>query len=165
MQQLHRPFDQRSLRSFYGQMPSSVLALGALVDGAPVGMAVSSFTNVSLEPPLVVVSIRRDSATWPQLASADVIGASMLAEPQRDHGKALSAGDADRRFDDVSHTVTESGAVVVDGAAAWFEAIPGEPIDAGDHYLILLELRSISDHADVAPLVFHRSRFAGVRHD
>lgn len=43
-------FDQRALRSFYGGMPSGVLALAAMVDGAPIGMAVSSFTNVSLDP-------------------------------------------------------------------------------------------------------------------
>lgn len=160
---LTRTFDRQALRSFYGHMPSSVLALGAVVDGAPIGMAVSSFTNVSMEPPLVVVSIRRESTTWPLLASAPVIGASILAEPQSDCGRVLSVGDADRRFENVAHTVTKDGGVVVDGAAAWFEAIPGEAIPAGDHALVLLELRSISA-LGADPLVFFRSRFAAIRH-
>jgi flavin reductase (DIM6/NTAB) family NADH-FMN oxidoreductase RutF len=156
--------DHSALRSFYGGMPSGVLALAAMVDGAPVGMAVSSFTNVSLDPPLVVVSIRNESSTWPLLNNAAVIGASILAEPQAACGKQLATGDMDHRFDAIDYTVTDTGAVVVDEAAAWFEAAPGDPIPAGDHQLVLLTLHNISDSADRAPLLFFRSKFAGVRH-
>jgi flavin reductase (DIM6/NTAB) family NADH-FMN oxidoreductase RutF len=157
-------FDRHELRSFYGVMPSGVLALAAMVDGTPVGMAVSSFTNVSLDPPLVVVSIRNESTTWPLLSTAGVIGASILAEPQGDCGRRLAAGDSDSRFDSVDYTVTDTGAIVIDDAAAWFEASPGEPIPAGDHQLVLLTLRNISGATDRSPLLFFRSAFAGVRH-
>ena len=158
------PFDQRTLRTFYGQIPSGVLALGAVVDGAPVGMAVSSFTNVSLDPPLMVVSIRNESATWPLIARADAIGASILAESQGDCGTRLAAGESDSRFDSIGYTVTASGAIVVDDAAAWFEATLSETIPAGDHFLVLLTLRSISNGVDRSPLLFFRSKFAAV-HD
>lgn len=156
--------DQGALRSFYGGMPSGVLALAALVDGSPVGMAVSSFTNVSLDPPLVVVSIRNESTTWPRLSKATVIGASVLAEPQVDCGRRLAADDAASRFDDIDYTVTDTGAIVIDRAAAWFEARPGDSIIAGDHQLVLLTLRKISADTDRPPLLFFRSKFAGVRH-
>ncbi|GAA4489707.1 flavin reductase family protein [Rhodococcus olei] len=163
MTSTQEPFDQHALRSFYGQMPSGVLALAAMVDGAPVGFAVSSFTNVSLDPPLVVVSIRNESSTWPVLSRAAVIGASILAEPQAEFGTRLAGRHAEGRFDSVGHTVTDSGAVVIDDAAAWFEATVSEPIPAGDHFLVLLTLRAISEGADRAPLLFFRSKFAAVR--
>lgn len=156
--------DQGALRSFYGGMPSGVLALAAMVDGQPVGMAVSSFTNVSLDPPLVVVSIRNESTTWPQLSKASVIGASILAEPQADCGRRLAAPDTGTRFDAVSYTVTDADAVVIDEAAAWFEATAGEPINAGDHQLVLLTLHNISADPHRSPLLFFRSKFTGVRH-
>lgn len=155
--------DARALRAFYGGMPSGVLALAAMVDGAPVGMAVSSFTNVSLDPPLVVVSIRNESVTWPVLSRAAVIGASILAEHQGDCGRRLAADDASSRFATVDYTVTDSGAIVIDNAARWFHSTAGEPISAGDHQLILLTLQSISVDTARPPLLFFRSKFAGLR--
>lgn len=156
-------FDRAELRQFYGRMPSGVLALAALIDGQPIGMAVSSFTNVSLDPPLVVVSIRNESSTWPLLSTAPAIGASILAEAQQQHGLQLSTGDAVDRFDAIPYSATESGAIVVHDAVAWFESVPRDVFPAGDHSLVLLELRRIVNDADRAPLVYFRSRFAGVR--
>ncbi|WP_218834837.1 flavin reductase family protein [Rhodococcus sp. ACS1] len=164
MTTISEPFVQRTLRTFFGRIPSGVLALGAMVDGEPVGMAVSSFTNVSLDPPLMVVSIRNESATWPLIARAEAIGASILAESQGACGVQLSAKEADRRFDSVGYRVTASGAVVIDDASAWFEATVSEAIPAGDHFLVLLALRRISNGVDRSPLLFFRSTFAAVRH-
>ncbi|RZL84123.1 MAG: flavin reductase [Rhodococcus sp. (in: high G+C Gram-positive bacteria)] len=165
MTTISEPFDQRTLRTFYGRIPSGVLALGAMVDGEPLGMAVSSFTNVSLDPPLMVVSIRNESATWPLIAEAEAIGASILAESQEECGMQLSASRSDSRFDSIGYTVTASGAVLIDDASAWFEATPSDPIPAGDHSLVLLTLRSISHGGDRSPLLFFGSKFAAVRHD
>jgi len=157
------PFDPILLRSFYGRIPSGVLVLAAMVDGSPVGMAVSSFTNVSLDPPLVVVSIRNESNTWPLLANASTIGASILAQSQSVCGMQLSGSAMDNRFDSIDYSVTATGAIVIDGASAWFEASPAEPVPAGDHALVLLTLRSFASGADQAPLLFYRSKFAAVR--
>lgn len=157
--------DPGALRSFYGSMPGGVLVLAAMVEGDPVAMVVSSFTNVSLDPPLVVVSIRNESSTWPVLRSASFVGASILSESQGDWGRRLATSDANGRFDTVSYTVTETGAIVIDDAVAWFDATVGEPIAAGDHQLVLLTLNNISTDAVRSPLLFFRSRFAKVDPD
>ncbi|EME22645.1 flavin reductase family protein [Rhodococcus triatomae] len=100
-------------------MPSGVLTLAARVDGAPVGFTVSSFINVSLDPALVAVSIRNESSTWPVLDRTKVIGASVLAEPQAEFGMRLARREAKDHFDSVVHSVTDSGAIVIDDAVAW----------------------------------------------
>ncbi|MFC9786321.1 flavin reductase family protein [Rhodococcus sp. NPDC127528] len=164
MTTISEPFDQTTLRSFYGRIPSGVLVLGAMVDGEPVGMAVSSFTNVSLDPPLMVVSIRNESTTWPLIARAEAVGASILAESQGACGLQMSASEAGSRFDSIGYSVSASGAVAIDDASAWFEATASDPIPAGDHSLVLLTLRSISNGIDNSPLLFFRSKFAAVRH-
>ena len=155
--------DPAALRSFYGHIPSGVLVLAAEVDGIPVGMACSSFTNVSLDPPLVVVSIRNESNTWPLLQSATAIGASILADTQGYAGRQLATGTRDNRFADVSYTTSDAGAIAIEDAAAWFEAVPSVPVPAGDHFLVLLTLQTINV-ADRSALLFYRSKFAGVRH-
>jgi hypothetical protein len=53
------------LRRVFSAFPSGVTAVSALIDGRPVGIAASSFTSVSLDPPLVSVCIAHSSTTWP----------------------------------------------------------------------------------------------------
>jgi flavin reductase (DIM6/NTAB) family NADH-FMN oxidoreductase RutF len=52
-------------------------------------MAVSSFISVSIDPPLVAISIQRSSATWPRLRGQHRLGQSVLAEGQGDLCRAL----------------------------------------------------------------------------
>jgi len=90
------PDDARALRDVYACFPSGVTALCALLDGVPVGIAASSFTTVSITPPLVSVCIQRNSTTWPLLQAAPRIGVSVLGEL---HGKVcrqLAAKTGDR---------------------------------------------------------------------
>ncbi len=89
----------------------------------------------------------------------------MLAEH---HGLVCRqlAGPVARRFDDVPVTVTESGAVTLDGGLARFDCSVYREVEAGDHTIVLLLLHGV-EHAvgqvdGVAhdlPLVFHRSAF------
>lgn len=67
------------LRRAFGCFPSGITVC-ALVDGTPVGMAASSFTSVSLAPPLVSVCIQHTSTTWPVLRNRPRLGLSVLAE-------------------------------------------------------------------------------------
>jgi flavin reductase (DIM6/NTAB) family NADH-FMN oxidoreductase RutF len=54
--QTNQDLDPRRLRDAFGIFPSGVVAVAASLDGRPVGLAASSFTSVSLEPPLVSIS-------------------------------------------------------------------------------------------------------------
>jgi len=53
------------LRRVFGTFPTGVAAVAALAEGRPVGIAVSSFTSVSLEPAMVLVCVAHSSTTWP----------------------------------------------------------------------------------------------------
>ena len=72
------------LRRVFAAFPTGVTAIAALVDGVPVGLAASSFTSVSLEPPMVSVCVARTSATWPLLRRADRLGVSVLGAHQEE---------------------------------------------------------------------------------
>ena len=53
------------LRAAFAHFPSGVTAVAAMRDGQPTGIAASSFTSVSIDPPLVSVCIALSSTTWP----------------------------------------------------------------------------------------------------
>lgn len=154
----NQDLDPVALRAAFGEFPSGVVAVAALVDGTPLGLAASSFTSVSLDPPLVSVSIARTSKTWPDLRRAEHLGLTILAEHHGDVCRQL-AGDVDRRFDGLALTVSERGALTLDDGVGHFECTVYDEVAAGDHVIVLLELHTATHSSAGQPLVFHRSAF------
>lgn len=154
----NQDLDPKLLRQAFGTFPTGVVAVAAEVDHRLVGLAASSFTSVSLEPPLVSFSIAVTSKTWPDLRRAARLGLSVLAEDHGDVCRQL-AGDVDHRFDGVKISATALGAITLDEGLARFECSIYREVEAGDHVVVLLRLHAV-DHSDLAsPLVFHRSGF------
>jgi flavin reductase (DIM6/NTAB) family NADH-FMN oxidoreductase RutF len=151
-------FDQALLRQAFGCFPSGVTAFCGLLDGVTEGMAASSFTSVSLDPPLVSVCVANTSTTWPKLATLERLGLSVLADDHAPVAKALAAKNGDR-FESVDWMATDSGAVFVHGATLWLECAPYKRVDAGDHEIVVLQIVALAMYPDIAPMVFHRSNF------
>lgn len=149
---------EAELRRAFSCFPSGVTALCALVDGLPVGMAASSFTSVSIEPPLVSVCVARSSATWKVLRTAERLGVSVLSEDHAAASRQLAASGVDR-FAGLDWRGTADGAVFVGGSAALIDCSLASEVDAGDHLLALLRIHAVSSDPTVTPLVFHGSGF------
>lgn len=150
--------DPARLRAAFGTFPTGVVAVAAHVDGRPVGLAASSFTSVSLDPPLVSFSIANSSRTWPALRRAAHVGVTVLADHHHLVARQL-AGPMDTRFDGLDLTITDDGAVTLADGIAWFDTTIDQHVAAGDHTIVLLRLHAV-EHVDRSlPLVFHRSGF------
>ncbi|MYW92960.1 flavin reductase family protein [Amycolatopsis rubida] len=156
------PFGGTQVRTFFGQVPAGVLALAADSHGESAVMTICSFTTVSIEPPLLVASIRRESATWPLLKRAPRLGGSILSHCQAGLARRLSTGEARSRIAGTPVTRLDSGALLFEGASAWFEAELTDEFPAGDHCLAVLRISAIGQQSQASPLVFHRSTFATV---
>ncbi|MFJ4679935.1 MULTISPECIES: flavin reductase family protein [unclassified Kitasatospora] len=150
--------DAGALRRAFGAYPTGVVAVGALRGGGPVGFAASSFVSISLEPPMVAISVARTSTTWPRLAGAPVLGLSVLSRGQGALCRRLASRAGDR-FDGTPWQATADGAVLIHDAALWLTARVGPAYDGGDHEIVLLELLSAELFPGVEPLVFHTSQF------
>lgn len=146
------------LREVFGAFPSGVVAVVAFVHDEPVGLAASSFTSVSLVPPLVSVSIANGSKTWPALRGATRLGITVLADHHGGFARQL-AGPAGARFAGIGLTRTAEGSgFVADGLAHFHTSIYRE-VEAGDHTLVLLRVHARAAATEGRPLVFHRSGF------
>ena len=154
----NQDLDAEVLRRAFGVFPTGVVAVAAEVDGELIGLAASSFTSVSMIPPLVSINLASASKTWPDLRRASHLGLTVLADHHGPLCRQL-AGPVDKRFTDVDVTVTSDGAVLIDDGLAKFDTTIYREVDAGDHVLVLLALHAV-DHSDLdTPLVFHRSGF------
>lgn len=120
-------------------------------------MAASSFTPVSLTPPLVAVCVAHTSTTWPQLRAAPVLGLSVLGADHEQVCRRLAAKGV-RRFDGLSWHASQAAAVFIHDCPLWLEAHLVAEHPAGDHDIAVLEIEHVTSFPDVAPLVFHGGR-------
>lgn len=150
-----------ALRRAFSVYPTGVVALAAHVDDRAVGMAVNSFTSISLEPALVAVSAARSSKTWPVLRAAPELGMSVLAAHHEPLSRSLASREGDR-FGAHGWHRTEGGAVLIADAALWLTCRLHRTFDGGDHEIALYEIADISVFDTVEPLVFQQSRYRAI---
>jgi flavin reductase (DIM6/NTAB) family NADH-FMN oxidoreductase RutF len=149
---------QASLREAFGHFPTGVVAIAAEVDGTRIGLAVSTFMPVSLEPPLVSFCVQNTSTTWPKLKDRPRLGISVLGESHDEAARSLAARTGDR-FAGLETVSADNGAVFIDGTSVWLESSIEQLVPAGDHTIVIMRVNDITVHPDVAPIVFHRSTF------
>ncbi|MEW1649053.1 flavin reductase family protein [Streptomyces sp. NPDC091219] len=153
--------DHKDLRRAFSLFPSGVTAVCALVGGEPVGLAASSFTTVSLDPPLVSVAFGNKSRTWARLREATHIGISVLAEEHAEYCRVLAGPEAER-FVGVEWSATPEGAVHIGGSALMLTCSIADVTTAGDHDVAFFTVHEILGQTPVEPLLFHGSKFRRV---
>ena len=123
------------------------------------GMTVSAFTEVSLEPPLVMVCADKATITNELIAASGVFTVSILAEGQEAlSNRFASKKDEHRRFEGLDCETGATGCARIPGALAWMDCDVVETVDAGDHYVYIGEIRA-ADVSDRTPLLHFRGRY------
>jgi flavin reductase (DIM6/NTAB) family NADH-FMN oxidoreductase RutF len=151
----------RAFRDCVGEFATGVTVVTAENGGAPSGMTLNSFTSVSLEPLLVLVSLGLGSRTLQAIRSSGAFGLSILRRDQRD--VALDFAERDLPFPE-AHVERVDGILVVRGAVATLRCRVREHVRAGDHDLVVGEILGFR-HGGGEPLLFHRGRFGGLDAD
>jgi flavin reductase len=147
-------------------------ALGAFATGVtvvtvggdtPHGMTANSFTSVSLDPPLVLISVGRGAVMHDILDESGHFAVSVLGA----HQEPVARHFADRRrplgiaqFDAVDWLPGPfTGAPLIDGAIAHFECDLWRSYDGGDHTIFIGKLLSLDRPSDHEALLFFNGRF------
>ena len=151
-------FDSAKYRQVLGHHPTGVTVITAMADDEPVGLAVGSFSSVSLEPPLVGFFATHTSSTWPKIRDAGTFCVNVLGEDQEEVCRrfAMSGGD---KFAGLGWSPSALGSPLLDGALAWIDCDLDQVVDAGDHVLVLGAVRDLGVGHDGGPLVFFRGGY------
>ena len=146
-----------ALRSSLGRFVTGVAVVTFEADEGPRGLTVNSFTSVSLDPPLILISIAKTSRSHDLLAGGVPFSVNILGAEQE-----LIARHFTRRGGDVQiHWFTEATSPRLLGTLAHFECAPWRSYDAGDHTLVLGEVVDFNAREGDA-LGFFTSRFLPV---
>jgi flavin reductase (DIM6/NTAB) family NADH-FMN oxidoreductase RutF len=154
-------FTAREFRDALGLFPTGI-AVVTTVDatGQPAGVTVNSFTSVSLDPPLILVSLARTSRSLDAFNAASHIAVSLLSHDQR-QASSVFASTAGDRFGQVRHRAGKGGCPVIEPHLVAFECEVHARYDGGDHILVLGKVIAINLAPDASPqpLLYFRGQY------
>ncbi|WP_244817479.1 flavin reductase family protein [Caballeronia sp. Lep1P3] len=154
-----RPLDDsRAFRRCLGQYPTGVAVITASHDSGLVGMTVNSFASVSLDPPLILWSIRRESRSVEAFQSAEHFVVNVLAHDQIEVSNWFCKGHPEK-FEQVAWEAGLGGAPLIHGAVAHLECQRVSIQEAGDHLILIGEVKQYA-HFDGKPLTFSNGEYA-----
>lgn len=151
--------EQRAFRNALGCYATGIaIVTGIDGDGHPMGLTVNSFAAVSLEPPLVLWSLDNASHSMNAFRQASHYAVNVLAAHQTDLSVRFSTWPVDR-FAGLAWQSGVSGAPVLAGCAAWFEARNEIQYPAGDHHIFVGRVERFHQADNVAPLLYHGGQY------
>lgn len=150
--------DPMELRRCLGSFVTGVTVITVLDEqGAPIGMTANSFNSVSLDPPLIVWSLRTNASTYATYANAKRFVVNILSEGQVDVSNRFARSGPDR-FDGVAVTPGIDGVPLIAGCAAYLECRTEATYPGGDHLLFLGRVERIVN-ASLKPLAFGAGKY------
>ena len=152
------PIDPQALRQVLGRFATGVTIVTCLDEqGQRLGLTANSFNALSLDPPLVLWSLRQASPSLPAFRAAQHFAVNILAESQVDLSRRFASRLPDK-FAEGGWSDGTGGAPVLSGAAAVLECETAQIHDAGDHVLFIGRVLRLADLA-TPPLLFHGGHY------
>jgi flavin reductase (DIM6/NTAB) family NADH-FMN oxidoreductase RutF len=154
-------FDALELRRALGRFATGVTIVGCAGEGGvPVGLTANSFNALSLDPPLVLWSLRQTSPSLPAFIAASHFSINVLAEGQVELSRRFASALADK-FDEGVWSRGLGGAPVLAGCVAVIECEQVSHQAAGDHVLFIGRVLRLTaaPPGTLAPLVFHAGHY------
>jgi 3-hydroxy-9,10-secoandrosta-1,3,5(10)-triene-9,17-dione monooxygenase reductase component len=146
------------LRAALGRFATGVTIVSCrAADGSPVGLTANSFNALSLQPPLILWSLRNVSPNLDSFISAAHFAVNVLAENQVDLSRRFASPVPDK-FAEGLWSDGLGGAPVLAGCAAVFECEQVSYQTAGDHVLFIGQVHRVSE-APITPLVFQSGHY------
>ncbi|WP_417722567.1 flavin reductase [Salipiger sp.] len=150
--------DPKGFRRCLGEFCTGVTVITTQQGGEPFGMTSNSFASVSLDPALVLWSIRRESTSFSAFEGCSHFAVNVLADGQVDLSNRF-ARSGPGKFEGVDWSGGQGGAPLLGGAAASFECRAFKAYEGGDHLILLGEVLGYRRH-NRQPLLFSKGRYA-----
>lgn len=148
------------LRTLMQRFPSGVAVVTVDAEGERLGLTVGTLVSLSLEPPLVGVSISREAAIHELLRDAGGFGVNVLAADQEALAQHFARGVPPiAHWHGIAHHEGAAGAPLLEGALGWAECRVWAEYAAGDHTFFVGEVVECELGAARPPLVYLDRRY------
>ena len=150
-----------ALKKAMGCFVTGVTVVTTQYEGVDHAMTCNSFNTVSLDPAMVLWSVRKESHSHRAFTQGAGYTVNILSEAQRDLATQFARGTLEERFANVPVTRLSTNRLVLDGAVAWFDCEIEKVVEAGDHDVLIGRVLGFSSNGK-APLGYVRGRFTGL---
>jgi 3-hydroxy-9,10-secoandrosta-1,3,5(10)-triene-9,17-dione monooxygenase reductase component len=151
---------QAGLKEVMRVFPQGVTVVTSMDANEPRGITVSAFTSVSLEPPLILISISKQSTVHPSLLRSKYFAVNFLADDQKSVSDRFAGRqDVEDRFEGIGFSKGVTGTPVIQGVRAVIECRTWRVYDGGDHSLLVGEVVRAEKLNNKPPLVFYVQQY------
>jgi len=151
--------DPLHFRDVLGAYPTGVCVVTSQSpSGERWGLAVGSFTSISLDPPLVGFLPDKRSRSWAQIERTGKFCVNVLASEQLDACRRFASRHEDK-FEGFAHGKSPSGLPLLDNALAWIDCEVERVLEIGDHLLVVGAVTAMERHSEGQPLIFYRGGY------
>jgi 3-hydroxy-9,10-secoandrosta-1,3,5(10)-triene-9,17-dione monooxygenase reductase component len=153
--------DSRQFRTALGSFATGVtIVTTRAADGSPVGLTANSFNSLSLEPPMVLWALAKNSLSLPAFAAAEYFAVHILSVDQQQLADRFARRGADK-FGGLELDAGPGGMPLLRGCSARFQCRTAHQYDGGDHTIFVGEVIGF-DHFERAPLAFQGGAYANL---
>jgi flavin reductase (DIM6/NTAB) family NADH-FMN oxidoreductase RutF len=159
--------DPEAMREAMRQWATGVTVVSSLHDGVRHGMTVSSFTSISLEPPLVLISLAKQARTHDLVQRSGVFGVTVLNQLQleiSDRFAGRTTEDQDRFFDLDTFTL-HTGVPFLTGGLSFLDCMVITSQEIGNNTLFIGQVIALQVGADGEPLIYYSRGYRRLMHD
>ena len=126
----------------------------------PVGLTVSSFTSVSLDPPLVLISIAKSSGLYTLFMGSKAYAVNFLADDQKSVSDRFAGRtQGNHMFDGIKFTRGSTGSPIIAGSRAVLECKAWQVYEGGDHSILVGEVVAAKTLNSKKPLVYYSQQY------
>jgi len=149
--------DSNQLRAVMRKWATGVTVVTARQDNIMHGMTVSSFTSISLEPPLVLVSLETDTQTHAMVKKSGHFGVTILSQEQETISDRFAGrlGDGDDRFAGLETKTLVSRAPFLAGGLAYLDCEVVSSFTAGTHTVFIARVLAAQENDGGQPLLYY----------
>ena len=153
--------EQDLLKKVMRRWTTGITVVSASHNGREHGMTVSSFTSVSLEPPLVTISLMKNTRTLEMIVASNSFAITILSSEQSAVSKVFAGqvGDDENRFTGIETTNLVTGAPMIEGGLAFFDCKVFEKFDFATNSLILGEVIAAEIGDQDKPLLYFDQQY------
>lgn len=151
------PFDPSEFKRAMSQFASGVTVVTTRHGKTPIGVTASSFTSLSLEPPLVLVSLNKKLFTHNVIAESGVFAVNVLSAQQLEIGMRFAGlrPEITDRFAGLTTQTAVTGCPLLPDSLAWVDCTVWAMYDGGDHTIFVGEVQDLSVSDLDMPLLYH----------
>jgi len=148
----------RNVMSHYA---TGVTVVTARVGDKKHGLTVNAICSVSLDPPLLLVCVRKHTYSYKLITESQNFAVNILSLDQEMIAKRFANNTltADERFLGVDYRSEVSGAPILEEALSWLDCKVVAAYPGGDHTIFLGEVMALERRTDMQPLLFFRSEY------